>query len=62
MIQKELSQKNDFLPRVKFIRRMRGEKNVYRKNGGRRMLMSIRILYLLGLGIELLKLVDKKIV
>ena len=53
MIQKELSQKNDFLPRVKFTRRMRGEKNVYRKNGGRRMLMlSIRILYLLGLGIE----------
>ena len=52
MIQKELSQKIDFLPRVKFIRRMRGEKNVYRKNGGRRMLMSIRILYLLGLGIE----------
>ena len=29
---------------------------------GRRMLMPIRILYLLGLGIELLKLVDKKIV
>ena len=46
MIQKELSQKNDFLPRVKFIQRMWGEKNVYRKNGGRRMLMlSIRILY-----------------
>jgi len=34
MIQKELSQKNDFLPRVMFIGRMRGEKNVYRKNAG----------------------------
>ena len=52
MIQKELSQKNDFLPRVMFIGRMRGEKNVYRKNGGRRMVMSIHILYMLGLGIE----------
>ena len=43
MIQKELSQKNDFLPRVKFIRRMRGEKNDD---------VNSCIIYLLGLGIE----------
>ena len=52
MMQTELSQKMDFLQRVKFIGKNAGEKNVYRKNGGRRMVMSIHILYMLGLGIE----------
>ena len=41
MIQKELSQKFDFLQRVKFIGKNAGEKNVYRKNGGRRMVNDV---------------------